>query len=819
MAILTANSTGNFNTAATWDRPSNTPGLHATTNRTVTTAGVNSATFTAPAITDSATGVWVWVVTYPAAGRNFTCELFEGGVATGSIATIVQTDMPTSVGWIYFRLPVAYLFTSVAAGHYRWQLKSTTANSGTVAADTAGTAFSYVSTDNRTQAPTTSDRCWIAPHNCTTAITVTVDGTTGDIRGSGTIQTSTRTLTQGLMLGGSLTNSLAVLKFDTGASATLSIASQITVFDGGEIQMGTVATPYPASLTATLFARQLSGTSQGIYQYGTGRIIMQGAPRTFYVTTYVSGVGTAASPLVVSDAVDWNVGDLVVTTATSANATNYNETESRFIITKNSPTSYVLSLTSGGAEAAFTFTHNTNAKVLLLTRNVNYTSGIGSSNNLFVTVSTTAGQVDIDWARILNMGTSGGTPLISAFTSGFMIGVITTTEVAGVDYCVFDQSQSYGLILNSSTAQTFTGNIFYNSQVGSATPTAAGLGVNVNAKNITFVDHYFIRNQRQAVDYRGINCTFTNPTVISNNINGNANQGGFFLTNGTPCIVNGGNFHANRLTDIQLNTTAGTTFTNCEISNKGSSPAGFVVTANASNNVLFDNCNVGSTVVGSGYLTGANGATLVAFNKLNQTANNHRWYTEYGSAQSTGATLSDTLVRTSGRLGVRINSEDLTTGFRYEYKVPAVVGRAVNALGFIQKNIAFGTSVCTVEIFLPGSTAADATQTMSDTTGSWLTYALAANYLGAVPLFATIRITAKTTTSAAYVYVCDILNGTNTITDLTTWDRGQPSPIMFEQLGDAGAVWAVLLSSSTTAGTFGKLVQNLLDVPKFIALK
>jgi hypothetical protein len=64
--------------------------------------------------------------------------------------------------------------------------------------------------------------------------------------------------------------------------------------------------------------------------------------------------------------------------------------------------------------------------------------------------------------------------------------------------------------------------------------------------------------------------------------------------------------------------------------------------------------------------------------------------------------------------------------------------------------------------------------------------------------------------------VDDILNGTNSIIGLDAWLDGKPSPIMFEQLGDAAAVWAVLDSTLTTAGTTGK---DLVDVLKSVRRK
>lgn len=767
--------------------------------------------------------MWVYVVTYPAAGRNWTATLEESGAATASVATILQTDMPTSglTGWVYFRLATPYVYTTTTASAYKWIIKSTTANSGSVAADTAGTAVCFLSTEDTTGSPTTTDTCWIPSFNCTTGITVTVDGTAGDIRGAGTNGTQ-RQISQGLQFGSSLTQSLAVLKFDTSASASLSVTQMAVVGDGAEIQMGTVASPYPSSFTATYTARQGGGgTATGILRYGTGRIICQGASRTYYNTTYVSGTGVAASPLVVSDPVAWVVGDRIAVTATSANATNYNETEYRFIITVNSSTSYVLSTTSGGAEAAFTFTHNTNAKVLLLTRNVNITNSV--TNQLALTLgnnNAASGDVNFDWTYIKGIGSSGGTPGITTASAAY--GLFNgSASYMGIDYCVFDQCITYGVMNFSANPQTYTGNIFCaGTTAANAQATNCQLLVGSTGTNQTYVDNFFIGNQRNGILYAGVNCTFTNPHLSANNIAGTSGNGGMYLFGGAPCTVTTANIHANRIAGIIAGGTTNTVFTSAEIGTKGANQsADVLVAANTANKLLFNTTNVGSTNLVSGHTGGAIGATLVAFDTLNNTTNNHRWYTEYGSAQSTGAGLADTTVRTASTLNVRLAPEEATTGFKYEYKILAVPSKAVFALGFLERNAAFAADTCLVELFLPGSTVADASQTMATTVGTYLPFSIAATYNGTISRYATVRISAKSTTAAAYIYVADLFNGTNNITNFNTWFEGQTSSIMFEQLGDAAAVWAVPLSTLTTAGTTGKQLKSALTVPKFLALK
>jgi len=223
---------------------------------------------------------------------------------------------------------------------------------------------------------------------------------------------------------------------------------------------------------------------------------------------------------------------------------------------------------------------------------------------------------------------------------------------------------------------------------------------------------------------------------------------------------------------------------------------------------LFNNCLFGSsTLIISA--SSFSETSILKFHKFQQNENRHRWYTKFGIAQATGVGLTDTTVRTSGSLGLRIAPTDSATGFSWSFKIPARVGKAVSVLGFIRKNAAFGTDVALVELFLPGSIVADASVTMGNTTDQWLPFTLAASYVGTVDLYAKVKITAKSAATNSYIYVDDLYNGTNSITALDTWDEGRPSDIMFEQLGDASAVWAVVQSSSITAGTTGAKLNEL----------
>lgn len=817
MSIYSCTKTGNFSSTASWEFCTNTPNPHATTNVGVTTTGTTITTsWTAPNTTDSVTGVWVYAAGYPAAGRNWTAQLQQSGSSVGVMATILQTDMPVTPGWIYFKLGTPFTYTTVSANAYRFVIKSTTANSGSLAADASTTtSATMVPTDTRTAVPSTSDRIFVGSPNCNTAVTLTVDSS-NDLRGGSANTGITRNGSLGCFLGGALVDSTVIMKFDTTASASLLVQGDFIVVDGGELQIGTVASPYPSANTATLSIRQTSGTVMRLASLGTGKIISVGTPPTNIAVNFVSGLGTAASPMI-TDGDIGIVGDKVLLDPTSNNVANYSEAETRFIITKNSSTSYVLSNTSGGSENALANTH-TGGKVLNITRNVNITQltfagtvtpgGATSGYNVFKSV------------YFSGLGSTAGTPDITSSIYGLLV---ANGIYANVDYCVFDQPQAYSLILRNRTATTFESNIFCGNTVTTTGTWNAGLGI--DGANHTFNNHYFINNARQGLDYRGVNCTFNNAYFAGNNTSNSTNNGGLSLASGGPVSFSSPQIHANRGAGIVLNTTQAK-FVNGHIGDVGVNTLDALVVSNSANKAIFTNCMMGSSTIVSNYLNGAVGGTLVAFDKLNQTANNHKWYTNYGSAQSTGASLSDTLVKTTGSLGLRLASENASPGFDWRFNIPAPAGQIISFFGWVQKNTAFGTDVAKIELFLPGNDpdtgTADASYTVSNVTGAWEAVSIsAANTGNTVDLLATVKITGRTTTASAYLYADTFYNADTTqkLTGLDIWKDGQPADIILPTAVSAADIWTFSTSALTTSGTTGKQLRDSLSFDDFIGLK
>lgn len=195
-----------------------------------------------------------------------------------------------------------------------------------------------------------------------------------------------------------------------------------------------------------------------------------------------------------------------------------------------------------------------------------------------------------------------------------------------------------------------------------------------------------------------------------------------------------------------------------------------------------------------------------------------------------------TLSQLVGNFATQIDDVS-TTGLTWEFLIPASQNTTVSFSGYFLKNVAMGTDVCTVSLYLPGNDPADAspddTITLSNNVSNTWTgsavqaVSLAAYYTGSVDSFAKVVVNAKSTTASAYLYCADFYNSGDTVTlydklaGLTIWSEGEPSPVITQlNLGGiAPAVWAVATSGLTAAGTTGNNMKKVLTTPKFLALK
>ncbi len=808
MAYKVAVATGDWSAAGTWNTAMNTPGVMASSsNVTVTTTGLFTETVTGDG-TSSITGVVVMPIA-SWTGKNITFQLQAGGVDVPGAAVVVAGADVRLGQPLHIKLITPILTTGAVV--YRWKV-STSTSTCTVASFLQGntTTIAALVLRNTTGAPVSGDFVSIGPINAAADITVTIDDTSA-VMGDGTafsVFAGTPPIrTWNHMAICASTTYKAELIFKATANTKLSWKSGIDVLAGAKW------TQKPDSSHRSDLDMNAGSALSPLVQFLDGSLCdIQDSVRpssSLWRTTVVSGLGTAASPLVTAAAVNWNVGDRVVVGSGTNSATNYNECEERYVITKNSSTSYVLSSTPGGSETAFTYTH-IGAHIFNITRNVKWSSATANSWHVNFTDTLTPGTNLV----IRGMDTSGLNSSGSSARAGFCVnGTATVTDI--VNYDNNTNAAPFNLINNAFTNMPQIERLFIGGG-GSAGNSQDGRITLNGGSNKTFSDCWCVNPAKVGWKITGSNNIFNRCGAIGGGAGLPDLYSGWNVT-GQLNVFNDCEAHAAGGCGILLyGDTADNTFNRFVSGTKAKNQVATVgsgASQNAYHTILLDSPTQVETVLMFQPNFMIEGSQVV-FSNVNGTAYNNYRYSNNGSAQTTGSGLADTTV---SPLGYRTNRlAPLTAvGYKFRYLQLARPNEQLNTFGKIWCNAAFlaaaGCTV-TVDLYMPGHVegvdAPDVSVTMTKTSTSTdanATYRLGALYSGTRPRYASIVITATNSaaTASAYAYVGDILNATNDVTNLNTWYQGQPSTIMFEQLGDASAnaiaVWADIAAYSPGA--------------------
>lgn len=694
------------------------------------------------------------------------------------------------------------------------------------------------------------------------------------------------------------------LKASRSASTTLLVKQLIYLaYTDAQLDYGTISDRIPAAYTATLMFDPVNNyTGVGIRYSNTAPnntapyyLGFVGAEKTYVKTNYVSGIGTAASPLVTADAVDWNVGDQIVvtpsagyttysntapaaaaytdatgyarryitltfaashsfkvgdrivmsgftpstyngtwtvdevptsttlriynfTTAITANATvmgtvagHTSKSEYRYIKTKNSSTSYVLSTISGGAEDALQYSPTTKADIYNLSSNVRVTVNKRNQSYMYTfdasgqgtTTSPTHWVLDncrLDYAGVGTAYSLG--ILVNGYTSANSSATINKVVFWAASTVIYDSASSH-------SDWTISDVIFAGYQAANPALVLAGY-------NKTFTRLYFVDFGSSAITLSGSSNIFRTVRTWATAPEGNSTAAIQITGNGANNLfvnayiqgkadgsTNRGVLLGGSLSNKFLDSEFGTSVANNQ--------ADIYITSNTLNIDLFENCLFGSATLINNYLNMFAGSEI-AFHKYQQTTNKHRWYTNTGSARSTGAGLEDTTVKTAGSINLVLLPENNTTGFSWEFNVLAPANSLSFINGYLQKNAAFGTSVAKVELWLPGSdtsSTADATFTADNTTGSYQAFNAYKLYSGTAAGLSTVRVTAISSTASAYLYVANLFNS---VEALNLWDKGKPAKqvAITDFSSVPAAVWA-FPDTNTTASTMGQRQVDAAD--------
>lgn len=811
MALRTFVSAGVFDTHVG-------TGTVTTTSQNITAAGVTSAGFTAPNLVNAATGAWVYISALPTT-INVIVELQESTVTKAS-ATMSNANI--KLGWNYARFGTPYTYATLTASAYRIKVYSSGGTSGTVLGASTTTLLT-TTTYNTASALAANDDVWVGGfHNTSlTAKQLVFSGAVADVVGSGT----DKTMQDGtaVTMGAAITiGTGGGVSADTGVSTSLTVRGSIICSGDGVFNWSANISDKTKVATLTIDCNTTNGEF-GIFTSGSNRggKLLFGGSDYIASTKYASGVGTAANPLIVSTGWDAAVGDEIVIGTSTA----YNQNEIRYVITRNSSTSFVLSSTPGGAETALTYTHAAGVHMANLTRNcivkpLTTTRGykVYSQSTLQVSdfgltrweyssaasahglnFKNTAASVDTMDKAVLYQNSVGNrnTLNINSCTTAATI----TDVVAYNNLCTNTSNAAIGTL-------TCSGQTFYNClDFGGAGAAVSGssFSVRTNSSNVIFDNcHSYGANGSNTAAIAAIYVSSSNNITFKD------------------CTVN-----AARTNGIYFSSGVEILFTNCNLGTLFTNVIDILTLTTTYNTALFKDCSFGSATLISGYLNQLDGSDI-AFQDFGTNSSSHRWYSNKGSFWSSGSGLGDTTVRTAGSLAVAIKPENFTAGATMSFKVPANPLSQVQVYGYLYRNATFSSGVLNVSLYLPDTLltgSPDATVNMATTTGAWLPWTLTAYYSSTDSRYATIVITAYTATAGAYAFLDDIYDAglTNKVAGLDLWDQGHISPIIvaadYSSIPDQArvAVWSD--TDTYTTGQKGLVLQDAADDAELAAIK
>lgn len=807
MAIITYNGT-NYDTHLGH-------GTITATNVTVTTSGITSATTTAPNTSNKATGIWIFVAAVPSSSNNYTVTLQESTVDKVS-AVMLSADI--RAGFNYVRFTTPYQFTTTSAGAYRVKVSSSSTNSGSL--KTAASGLWYAITYDSAVSFTSGDNIYNGGWHNTglTPKTLTLTGTIGTI-GDGTDKTIISS--SGQTSGAAITVGCGgTIELDPANDTTLTVRGSIVPTAGGVFR----SKPSSISIDHTIiFDNETTAGDYGIATLSgsvAGYYDIEGTSRGVVTTTFASGLGTVVSPLITQTACDFQVGDEIVVAGN-----DYLKNEKKFVITRNSSTSFVLADTSGGAASALTHPHTAGAHISNLTRNViikplNTARGYWIYNVAYGQGFTC--KLNNTRCEYPNAASGDGLILVQNSVSGDALG-----QINGL--VVFGNTSNRDVIQISSikTPLTHSDIITYatNSSNGAGT-SALRLSGSANQtiqRYISYSDSSGNGGPLFSITGSAAANTLDDCHFYGGNAGGSANNSAWYIAASgntfNSCSING-----SRVRAIYLIGAVENTWNSCDFGTIGTNTIDVDITADTLNTALFQDCSFGSATLIANYLTGLEGSDI-AFQNMDGDSNKHRWYTNHGSAWSSGAGQTDTTVRTASSLSLAIKPEDATNGFQTYLKIPANPTAQSGISGYMYRNATFSSGTLKVELFLPGTLLTDtpdASYIFPTTTGSWLPFNISAYYSSSAARYATVKITAVTATSGAYAFLDDLYDvGTsNKVAGLDLWDEGHISPIMVQYDFSVvpSAVWGYS-KNNTTPDTMGRIqsdsnLTNLLAADK-----
>lgn len=795
-------ATGNWNSPSSWADAINTPTIHASTNNTINTTGIFGQTHVAADVNPL-----LGFLVYPVAswaGKTITFTLQANSVDTAITIVINGSDVVLGQP-LFLKLSAPYAKTIGVTYRLKAQTNTSTC---TIAQSATASQFACMILSAASSAPVSGDSVYYCSPNANTDLTLTITDTSavsGDnstLSAAGIFATTNRAWDMALQGSGGA-NNIVNLKFDENANTQYEPKNSVWIARNAKVEQKPTSaytskvSPTPgATLNQALFWHFTTGSLHDIQGVGL-------STPSNWKSVFVSGLGTAASPMAVTPGTgsEWKVGDLLLLAPTDNTSTNYNNFEYRYIISKPTADTMVLSSTLGGSENALVNTHtggyvfNDNAG-----KNVQWktTDNNKWSVGLLNTEATNSNSI-FKWAAITNMYSNGGSA-----KGGFYI-VFGQPLVEYISLSRPDHSPTTELFTQFvNNVQIVDNDIKGLFAYGGTVSAQAGV-MNLNANLGTYTDCWVVDTTKSGISIGGAVTTLNNCGWIA------CNKGNLDLWSG--CQVNapavtlndceghctrnrGLNFYTSSADFIANRYLSGTKGANTAFAGCGNTPA--YVTA------LFNDVHKYSSeplLVSNNFI----GQSQMVLSNINGVQYENAKVTKNGEAHITGPGLADTTVPVLGSYTYR--HDPLTSdGIRYRYTQIASPGANFITYGKIWANSAFvsdGATSIRVDLYLPGQVEGVDTPTdsvtMTKTTNknsNNAQFTLRGYYSGTIPNDATIVVTIKNPSAiaSAYAYIGDILNSNNDVTKFKVMHQGQPSLRMPETAGESGAIATAVVS-------------------------
>jgi hypothetical protein len=476
MAILASIQSGNFTNAATWSIVD--PISYSTSeagSTAVTNTFTSSAAFTPGAITIDGIGVRLLQTVATPVG-TFSVRLAQAGVAVaGTTVTINASDIPNGTnsicGWIFFKFaaPVVLL----AATPYTTQIGCSTTGQVTAYRSATANDWSRFLRTTTTAAPAAADTLIVS----------------GEYIGAGIGNTFTVTMnnTAATNFGSIDISGRGVLTFGTTAATAyqLRLAGIFCVTGQGQLNVGTLGTPMPASSSGLILFINATNVDFGMEIRGNAVVTTYGA--TKIGRAYLSVDASVAATTITTDvSTNWLSGDVIALASTT---TTVAQSEERTLSANAVGTTVSV--------AALGFAHSgsnpTKGELINLTRNVQIK---GTSLTLGTYVNNVAGPsatISFNYTEFQFLG-SGTTNKRGVECSTIGVG---SYAINGCAFRNFEVTSAIGVLIGASVANLVVNDcVFYrmntnavnfsSSALASVSVTNCWAFTNISASNALF---------------------------------------------------------------------------------------------------------------------------------------------------------------------------------------------------------------------------------------------------------------------------------------------------------------------------------------------